>query len=283
MKTTQLKITFLIGIFLLLNLFAFSQEISEMREVNEFSSIKAGSIFKIEYSTQDNYSLEINTDQEILEDIQTEVSKGILNIDMKGSARNREVKIKITSPTLTGIDLSGASSFKSVNSISTDEFSVDLSGATNASIKIETNDLSSRISGASNFQVSGKAVEHISELSGAAQLRAANLETQTTNIKTSGAAYARVLATDTLIADASGTSKISFDNQPDNQSFNTSGMGNINGFTKENLDNSMEYDIDENGDTTKIQLGNRDLIIVEDKENTNLKVHKKKKSFRDNW
>lgn len=283
MKTSQLKITYLIGVFLLFNFPAFSQEVSQTREINEFSSIKAGSIFKIEYATQDNYSFEITTEQELLEKIHAEVSAGVLNIDMKGSAKNSEVKIKITSPTLTGVDLSGASSFKAMNTVSSDEFNIDLSGATNASLSIETENLSSKISGASNLQISGKAAEHLSELSGAAQLRAADLETQTTNIKTSGASYARVLANENLIADASGTSKISFDNQPANQSFNASGMGNINGLTKDNPDAAFEYNIDENGDTTKIKLGKRDLIIVEDNENTNLKVHKKKKSFRDNW
>ncbi len=282
MKTFKLKTAYLAAAFFLLSFSAFSQQVSEIREVNEFSSIDAGSIFKIEYTQQDNYSLEIITEQDFLEKIQTKVSGGILEIDMKGSAKNTEVKVKITSPTLTGIDLRGASSFQSIGSVTADEFNIDLSGATNASLSIETGNLSSEISGASNLQITGKATEHTSELSGAGQLRAADLETQTTRISTSGAAYARVWAADNLVADASGTSKVSFDNQPANQSFNASGMGNINGYTKDDLNTSMQYKFDENGDTTRIKLGNRDLIIVDDNE-ISVTDNKKKKSFRDNW
>lgn len=282
MKTSKLKITYLAAAFFLLSFTAFSQQVSEIREVNEFSSIDAGSIFKIEYTQQDNYSLEIVAEQDFLEKIQTKVSGGILEIDMKGSAKNTEVKVKITSPTLAGIDLSGASSFQSVGSVTADEFSIVLSGATNASLGIGTDNLSSQISGASNLRITGKATEHTAELSGAAQLRAADLETQTTRIRTSGAAYARVWATDNLVADASGTSKVSFDNQPANQSFNASGMGNINGYTKDDLNTSVQYNVNENGDTTRIKFGNRDLIIVDDND-ISITENKKKKSFRDNW
>lgn len=277
MKTKEIikKTTLLLGVMLYLSTSLFAQKITEVRPVEGFSAIDAGSIFKIEYTQGEDYFLEIETEERFLENVETTVKNGVLKLEFKGSGRNVTIDARIISPSLERILLSGSASIRSTNEIQSPSLMVALSGATTANLQVNTPSLESRISGASNLTISGIAEHHDATVSGASQLRASELNTQTSIVKTSGASNARVNAEEFLDANASGTSRITFSQEPASTQIKTSGMASVNG--------SQAHFIQQTGeeDTTRIRFGGRDFLIIED---DGIRVERRsRRAFRNNW
>lgn len=280
MKTMNLiKVTSSLFILTLFSgTFLMAQTVTDSRSVNEFSAINSGSIFKIELIQSDNYFLEIETEEKFLENIETEVKKGVLHLNFKGSSRNATIIARITSPVMEKITLSGASSLKGLTAIESDNLELNLSGATSAELSVFTETLKTNISGASNLIIDGVTDHHSANVSGASQLRALDLETGTTVVRTSGASNARVMAKEYLDANASGTSSIRFDHQPLSQKFSTSGMASINDLRT----SGNAVMIGDPADTTRIRLGGRDFLIIDD-EQTKIRTERRPGVFRKNW
>ncbi len=258
--------------------FLMAQTVTETRSVNEFSALNAGSIFKIELTQGEINFLEIETEEKFLENIETEVKKGVLHLNFKGSTRNATIIARITSPVMEKITLSGASSLKGLTVIESTDMELNLSGATSAELSVITENLKTNISGASNLRIDGVTDRHSSNVSGASQLRAMDLETETTVVRTSGASNARVMAKEYLEASASGTSSIRFDHQPASQKFTTSGMASINNL----ITSGNAVMISDPADTTRIRLGGRDFLIIDD-EKTKIRTERRRAGFRNNW
>ena len=270
------------SLFLILMLFSgtflVAQTVTETRSVNKFSAINAGSIFKIELTQGEVNFLEIETEERFLENIETEVKKGVLHLNFKGSTRNATIIARITSPVIEKITLSGASSLKGLTVIESTDMELNLSGATSAELSVITETLKTIISGASNLRIDGVTDHHSANVSGASQLRAMDLETETTVVATSGASNARVMAKDYLEANASGTSSIRFDHEPASQKFTTTGMASINNIRT----SGNAVIISDPADTTRIRLGGRDFLIIDD-EKTKIRTERRRAGFRNNW
>ncbi|TVQ92653.1 MAG: hypothetical protein EA393_03130 [Bacteroidetes bacterium] len=280
MKTKEMikTTTLLLGVMLYLSTSLFAQKITEVRPVEEFSAIDAGSIFKIEYTQGEDYFLEIEAEERFLENVETSVKNGVLKLEFKGSARNVTIDARIISPELERILLSSSATIRSTNEIQSSSLLVALSGSTTAHLQVNTPSLESRISGASNLTIRGLAEHHDATVSGASQLRASELSTQTTIVKTSGASNARVNAEEYLDANASGTSKISFSQEPASIQIKTSGMASVNGTQAHFINESAD------GDTTRIRIGGRDLLIIDDEGTDRVRVERRRtRAFRNNW
>lgn len=256
-----------------------AQETSEVRELKKFNSIEAGSIFAIEVMQSEEQKVEVFSDNVEMEDIGTEVSNNTLELDYNGKARNAQIKVVIQMAELRNIDLGGAASLKTSGKMESPEMEISLSGAAKASMVIETTTLTTDLGGAADLKLVGVAQEHISDISGAAQLRAEELETQRTLVETSGASYAKIFASEEIKADASGTSRIAFDNEPKVQTLNTSGMASVSGKST-TIRNNESFTTD----TTKISIGKRDFIVVdEENDDDEDETKKRRKSFTENW
>lgn len=269
------------SLFLTLMLFSgtilMSQTVTEVRNTDEFSAINAGSIFKIELSQGETNFLEIETEEKLLENVETTVKNGVLNLNFKGSTRNATIIARIISPEINKITLSGASSLKGLSAIESADLELNFSGATSAELSVFTETLKTNVSGAATLRIDGVSGHHSANVSGASQLRALDLETETTIVKTSGASNARVMAKEYLEANASGTSSIRFDHQPSAQKFTTSGMASINDLRT----SGNAVMIEDPADTTRIRLGGRDFLIIDD-EKTKIRTVQRR-GFRKNW
>lgn len=257
----------------------FSQTVIQVIETEPFSGIEAGSIFKIELTQGDIYSLEIETEEEHLDNIETRVRNGVLHLVFSGRARNPRATARITTPEIKSIKLTGASSLKALSPIQASGMTLSLSGATSAELSLMADNLKSSISGASGLTISGMVNNHEATVSGASQLRASELETERTKVNTSGASQARVWAKESLEGNASGTSRIAFDHEPQSKRLTSSGMGVINNVTGAVMNANASHF----GDTTKIRIGGRDLLIVDDDGTPRTSIRRSRRSFASNW
>lgn len=180
---------------------------SETRSVSDFSQIEVSSVFHVEITAQQEYRLEIEADDNLLQHITTEVRNGRLEISLDKRVKTKNpMKVRISAPNIDRIDASGASF-------------VDLSNLKNNELTVDT-------SGASKINVAGETGKLIIDVSGASRIDAGSLSAQTANIDASGASHVSVNVVNELIADASGASRVTYSGSP-SVTRNTSGAGSV--------------------------------------------------------
>lgn len=180
----------------------------EKREVSGFKKIDTSGIINLEVTAQKDFSIEVETDDNLLQYVITEVKGDTLKIYTKQniSPRNK-IHVVIAMPDLTGVDVSGVAKV-TANNIKTDSFNLDISGASKVELNGEANSLNI-------------------DASGASKIDAENLKVANANVDVSGASNITVNATEEVKADASGASKINYVGEPKNVVKKTSGASRV--------------------------------------------------------
>lgn len=199
------------------NLFSFSifESVSgsgniqtEQRNVGEFKSIDVSDAFTVEITAQKNFSVEVETDDNILPRVKTEIENGVLKIRREGHFSGRsKVLIRISAPDIENLEVSGTSKV-SVNDLNNDFLNLDVSGASKININGKTNRLKMDVSGAS-------------------KINAENLTAENVSVEASGASKIDVFVSNELNADLSGATKLTYSGDPQNVVEKTSGASSI--------------------------------------------------------
>ncbi len=181
---------------------------TETRELPKFSAVDFGGAIEMEIVAQKDQRVEIEADDNILPLITTEVKGGTLYISNQQRINwHSKVKVRISVTDLNSLNVSGASKANASN-IKCDNFKLDVSGASKIKLDGETNNLSVEASGASRVEASDlKAVKATADASGASKIY--------------------VNATESVEADASGASGISYSGNPKNVKKNASGASSV--------------------------------------------------------
>lgn len=181
---------------------------TEARNVTGFTKVDASGAINVEVSSQKDFGVEVQADDNLLANIKTEVSGDTLKIysEDRISPKTR-INVKISMPEFEGLNVSGASS-GSVSNVKAD--SLDL-----------------KASGASKIKIEGVAKELDADASGASTIDAENLKVEDADVDASGASSATVSASNDLKVDASGASKIAYVGEPQKIKQNSSGASSI--------------------------------------------------------
>jgi hypothetical protein len=181
---------------------------TETRDLPKFTGIDSGGAVEMEITAQKTQHVEIETDDNILPLITTEVKGDTLYISSeKRLSWNNPVKIRISVEDLDSLNISGASKAVATN-VKADNFKLDISGA--SKVKLE-----------------GEAASFDAESSGASRVEAENFKAVKVNARASGASKVLVFAADSVKADASGASCITYSGNPKNVTKNSSGASSV--------------------------------------------------------
>lgn len=182
--------------------------ITEQRDVSGFNGIDVGGVYQVEIVAQSDYSVTVEADDNIVPLIRTEVDGGVLRIqsDRRISPKST-IKIRISAPNIDDLDVSGAASV-TVSELKNEELTVHSSGASKVTVKGETLKLSI-------------------DVSGATKINAEELKAQSATVDASGASSVAVNVTETLNADASGASRITYAGTPTSVQKKTGGAGSV--------------------------------------------------------
>ncbi len=182
---------------------------TEQRNVTGFKRIDAGGAMNVEVDAQKDFSVSVEADDNLLQHIKTEVSGDTLKIYSEGKiSPSAKLNVKISMPSIEGLNLSGASDGKITN--------------------VRADSLELKASGASEVTISGAAKNLEADASGASEIDAEGLKVEDGKIEASGASKAMVSVANNLEANASGASKISYAGEPKNLKQNSSGASSIN-------------------------------------------------------
>ena len=180
---------------------------TEQRPVGPFTRIEAGGFYDIQWQPG-LPSFSLTTDENLLSHIETRMNGSVLKIETHGQiAPTHGVTVVITSPSLTGAELSGALKLKATQ-LSGDRFALDTSGATKVAL-------------------AGRANRLIASLTGASKLNAETLQTQDVEISVTGAGKADVNATNSLRAAITGAGRVSYGGNPKSVEKKITGAGKI--------------------------------------------------------
>lgn len=255
--------------------------VSEERTVEAFEGIDAGSVFEIYLTQQPTRSLIIETDENLLDQIISEVKDGVLYFETRRIKDPTKLKVYVSGPIIQSINISGAASLSGENTIKTETLFVKTSGAANLVINVDVDNLITEASGASNVKITGTATNHDVSASGASGVKAEDLTTSFSSAKASGAANIHVNATERVEQITSGAGFVSVKGNPEieKDETRTISIDSDDSPLVVKLGNTTFEVID--GDTTHVVLGNSRLTVD---EKGNVKWDRNKKSkFDGHW
>lgn len=269
------KIIYTLSIFSLTIVNSFSQA-AENRDLKGFNSISASSSIEVILKQDSIYSVQVEAPRNRLQDIKTELRGNTLELSVKGNWHNEEEAIVIIlAPNFEKITTSGVSIVKSKGLINSENLKLVTSGASEVYLSLKTSNLKLNTSGASNLILTGYSENIDISASGASNIEATQLDVANASISLSGASNTKITVNDYIDGTISGVANLDLRGEPKTQSINKSGSASINGnklTNDENVEiiNDIVGDVivKENGDTTKITIGKKKLLIIDDWDNT---------------
>ncbi|MCG8698313.1 MAG: DUF2807 domain-containing protein [Bacteroidales bacterium] len=130
---------------------------TDSREISSFDRITVCCGLNLHLTYGEDYSLEIEANENFMEYIITEVKDNQLKIRVKkdhnlqGGTKN----IHVSTSTLNQLRVSSGSTAKSVNTIKSDNLEVNVSSGAHANVKVEANELEADASSGAHLTISG--------------------------------------------------------------------------------------------------------------------------------
>jgi hypothetical protein len=238
-------------------------------DVESFDELRIGGAFDATVEMGESQKVIIETDENLMDKMKVEVTDGELYISTKGVRKSTKLNAYITVTELEKITASGASDIDSKGVIKADMFEIKASGASDLKLQIDVTTLRTRISGASTVILSGKADNHSITAGGASTLRAFELETLKTDADVGGASTVKVHAKEELTGEVTGASDIIYKEEPPKFSIykrtGTASSGEGRDWDDTTRVNVGGIDIEViEGDSVKVRVGNKELIVDED-------------------
>lgn len=182
--------------------------VTQQRDLKGFKAVEVGGVFLVEITAQKDFSLEIETDDNLLPLIKTEVNDGVLTIESEGRlSPTNQIKVRISAPDIDDLDVSGAAN-------------LTLNDVKNSSLSVEA-------SGASKLKLAGETTRLTVDVSGASKLDAEELKASKADVEASGASRIDVNVSEDLSVDASGASNIVYSGTPSSLHKKTSGASHV--------------------------------------------------------
>lgn len=202
-----MKTTLLHSLLFLSAISVSNAQETQNRNVGPFNKIETSGSVNVMYTSSDSISLTVKAEVNELDNVLTKVENGTLIVSNKGHF-TKPVNVSVKNNHLFRIQSSGASTFKTTNSLKEDSIVLGVSGAANIDITVQTLKLKSIQSGASQLSLAGTTDKFLAELSGASTLKAYNLVSKNTDITATGASSSKIFVSEKLKANASGASTI---------------------------------------------------------------------------
>jgi hypothetical protein len=223
----------------------------ETRQFNlaDFTRIQASHAFELKVNRAGSYSVLVTADDNLWDVMDITQTGGTLRLQVKPGVgvQNATLKAEVTLPSITGLDLSGASrasidgfdsgnamafhlsgaSVAKVTDMKAGRTDFDLSGASSLSGSMTAGDAEFVVSGAAVVMLEGSGTAGRINASGAGRVDLGEFQLQSVSVRLSGGATANVAAGKIDPADLSGGSHLYYAGDPTIGGLTTSGGASI--------------------------------------------------------
>ena len=204
---------------------------SELRDIDGFSAVEVISNIPVDVFVDDEVSVEVTCDSNLIDYIRTEVRGDALQVK---TPNNRNVRpttdcfVTVTGPTFTEFALSGSAGLYAQGPLKELR---ELSASGSGSMLVEAIDssrLSVSLSGSGDAELDGATGDLELHLSGSGGVLARDLTAGDAEVKISGSGSAEITATGSVDADLSGSGSLDIYGDPQSVNQDTSGSGDVN-------------------------------------------------------
>lgn len=234
MKTIK---TFLILILVVIvgvhsTVLAGNNEKTENRKVDGFDAIKVSTGIDLYLTMGETESVEVIADDDIIDNIITEVKDGTLRIYMKKGnwfnwGGNKSRKAYVTVKELIAIDASSGSDVRTENTLKGESLKVKASSGSDVNIDVIYKNVWVDTSSGSDARLSGKAKTFEAEASSGSDIKAQKLESAICRVKASSGSDITVSVSSELYARASSGGDIRYYGDPSVRDTDESSGGDV--------------------------------------------------------
>ncbi|MBX2846350.1 MAG: DUF2807 domain-containing protein [Saprospiraceae bacterium] len=191
--------------------------VTESRSHTNFDRVHVSSGLDVYFTQSNNYSVEVEADDNLIDIIKTEVNGGELRVKVakgKSIKRSKKLVVHVSAPDLTGIKSSSGADFYSESVISGDNIIIDVSSGADVKVDLDYDKLKCEVSSGSAARLKGSA--NMAELrsSSGANIRAKELTVQRCKAKASSGSDVVVRVEKELIGDASSGGDVIYFGNP---------------------------------------------------------------------
>ena len=180
--------------------------ITVTRELPDFSRIEAGAVIDVRVSFGQTQVVEVTVNDNLEDQLKTEVSNGVLNISLEqGSFDNATFIVEILVPNLEGLRLRGSSQ---------------------ATVRYNNSVLDLNVSGSAKVAMQGSTDVFNVDVAGSAEIGGFPFMADVANVDLSGAATLELTATGTINGSVSGAAELRYKGMP-TVNVQTSGAGRV--------------------------------------------------------
>jgi hypothetical protein len=204
--------------------------VTESRQIQGVERISFTSSGTLILTQGDRESLTVETDENVMRYVKTEVQGGTLTLGTKSGAIVSPTRLTFT---LTVKDLDGITATGSgdvgAERFDADRLAIETTGSGGVRIDdLTARDLSVRITGSGDVDLAGQAREQEVTLTGSGTYRAADLRSERATVKTTGSGGATVWVAESLDARTTGSGSIEYHGTP-RTSAKSTGSGKVRG------------------------------------------------------
>jgi len=244
-------------------IFWLNAQETERRVVPSFNKIETSGSLSVKYTHADSISLIVKANGSEIKNVETKVENNTLYVSNKGRSSS-PIQVLVSGNELKQVQSSGASSFRTTNTLKQDSISFSVSGAAHINATLLASKVKSIQSGASLLTLAGSTDLFSAELSGASSLKAYALVSKQMDIIATGASSSKIYVSDRLKANASGASDIKVRGEVKDISAEASSAASISRIADDGKSNT--------GDSTVYTWKGRKVIIIDkDKDGISLK------------
>jgi hypothetical protein len=208
-----------------------SAQSTQNRSVAGFNSIANAGSFDVHVKITGTESLKITADASIIDEIETVVNGGTLEIRFKHQNQQHHysgrVDVYVTAKSLYALTCSGSGALSVDGTIKGREVEVTLSGSGSISSGIGSDELETTISGSGKVSLTGSAAKTKVTMSGSGQLRAADLKTDVADISIAGSGNIWLNVNKSISGSIIGSGDVTYTGTATISGVNTIGSGRI--------------------------------------------------------
>jgi len=186
---------------------------TESRTVPAFTAIVIEGAGNVTLSQASAQSLSVETDDNLLPLVKTEVRAGVLYLGFKQGvkpAHLSQLEFQITVPELTAVKISGSGNLHAASLIRAQALTLEISGSGGIYSELDVGRLAVTISGSGGMTAEGKARQLSVLISGSGSVQAHDLVSATAEVSVNGSGEAVINAQRTISINVSGSGRVAY-------------------------------------------------------------------------
>jgi len=193
-----------------------------------FDALHIEDAFHVQLYQSDDYYVEIEAEENLMDMIRINVSGDILYLSFKEKIHpNIPIKVNIALPELSRVDIKGASRIQTAQPFITPHMEIHADGASRINLNIVTDEIHSYSRGAAMIELSGSTGLLINDMQGAGIFHGFNLNAHEARINLDGVGKISVNVEESLDASVNGVGKVEYTGSPKILEKKVSGLGKI--------------------------------------------------------